>query len=70
MNGEHLLTLESKEAIRNYLLKLFTIPAVAITVLSFLVGFLVQDVAQTKANLEASGRSMKSPGQPSSKCMI
>lgn len=55
---ESKLTLEAKEAIRNYMVKIVAFPGVVLTILGFVTGFLVNDVAKksayTKAYREAS----------------
>jgi hypothetical protein len=46
------LTLEAKHAIRTYLLKLVTLPALGIAVLPFLFSYFAKDIAQSKAAFE------------------
>jgi len=47
------LTCKSKEAIRGYLLRLFTLPAIAVSVLSFLLGFAIREGAAGRALADA-----------------
>jgi len=47
------LTLEAKAAIRNYMLKLVTFPGLAAIIVSFLLGFLIKDIAISKAQNDA-----------------
>jgi len=46
-NGE--LTLEAKELIKKYMIKLVTIPGVLLAILGFLIGFFLNDVAKASA---------------------
>ena len=52
MSGEK-LTLEAKEAIRNYMLRMVAIPGFLVAVLAFALGFLINDVAKKDAFNEA-----------------
>jgi len=47
------LTLEAKAAIRDYMLKLVTFPGLAAIIVSFLLGFLIKDIAISKAQNDA-----------------
>lgn|GEM_PF-6220951 len=53
-NKEPELTCESKEAIRGYLLRLFTLPAIAVSVLSFILGLAIREGATGRALAEAT----------------
>jgi hypothetical protein len=44
-----LLTLQAKEAIRNYLLRLVAFPGIVISLVMFLLGYLINDVARKDA---------------------
>lgn len=52
-SDKDVLTLQAKEAIRGYLLKLIVLPGIASVVVSFLVGFFIKDVAQARAYNDA-----------------
>jgi hypothetical protein len=43
------LTLEAKEAIRSYLIKIFVPSTVTLTIISAIVGYTIKDVAQKEA---------------------
>jgi hypothetical protein len=47
------LTLESKAAIRTYLLKLVTLPALILSILSFMLGFSIREGATSRALTQA-----------------
>jgi hypothetical protein len=51
--SDDILTLPAKEAIRGYMLKLVTLPAILLAAFSFFIGFLVKDVAMATAKSEA-----------------
>lgn len=57
------LTHEAKEAIRSYLLTLVTPPALILSLITFLVGYSIKDVAATKAELEVMERAMDALAQ-------
>jgi len=48
------LTREAKEAIRGYLLKMITLPGIFVTLLSFVIGYGIRDIAARGAELQAS----------------
>ena len=50
------LDYRAKAAVRGYMLRLVAIPGVLVTVLSFVVGFLLRDVAMKTAEVEANKR--------------
>lgn len=52
-NKEPELTCENKEAIRSYLLRLFTLPAIAVSVLSFVIGLAINEGAAGRATADA-----------------
>jgi hypothetical protein len=47
------LTLQAEKAIRNYLIKLLAVPSVIVTILSFMLGFLINTGAIKKAEFDA-----------------
>jgi hypothetical protein len=55
-NPDALLTLAAKEAIRSYMIKLVTLPAIAAAILSFLIGFGINEMARGQAYTAAFQR--------------
>lgn len=53
---ETLLTAPAKEAIRSYMIKLITLPAIGAAILSFLVGFGINEIARGQAYTAAFQR--------------
>jgi len=56
-SGEPVLTPPAREAIRAYLLKVISVPAVLLTIGSFFVGFFVHELASQKAYNEAYSKA-------------
>jgi len=54
MSDDPQLTLEAQKAIRAYLIKLFAIPTVLLTLISFVFGFLINRGAEQEAKLAAT----------------
>ena len=54
MNNDSSLSLEAQQKIRDYLIKIFAIPGILITFLSFAAGFFIKDVALAKAEFDAN----------------
>jgi len=52
-NPDALLTYQAKEAIRSYLLRLVALPAIAVSLVMFLLGYLINDVARKDAYNDA-----------------
>jgi hypothetical protein len=52
MCTEPTLTLQAEKAIRSYLVKIFILPSALLTVIAFLLGYFIKDVAQSKAIYE------------------
>lgn len=53
------LSLEAKELIRNYMVKIVTFPGIILTVVGFLLGFFLNDVAKTTAYNKAYEEASK-----------
>ena len=60
---EPVLNLESREAIRGYLLKLIALPTIILTAVSFLLGFLIREGATQTAYTEAYSKAYASATQ-------
>ena len=60
---EPVLNLESKEAIRGYLLKLIAVPTIILAAISFLIGFLIREGATQSAYTEAYTKAYSSATQ-------
>lgn len=53
------LTREAKEAIRAYMLKLVALPGISLSIVAFLLGFFIRDVAVKQAQYEAYNQVSK-----------
>jgi len=51
--SDQILTEQAKSAIRRYIVHLVTLPGIALTIVAFLMGFLLNDIAVQKANNDA-----------------
>lgn len=60
---EPTLSLESREAIRGYLLKLIALPTLILTAVSFLLGFLIREGATQNAYTQAYSKAYASATQ-------
>lgn len=56
-NGQLKLSSEAREAIRHYLINIFTVPGIFLVVVSFLLGYFIRDVAVSKAELQATQKA-------------